>query len=197
MSVKYRFRAGCCCESKFHDIILEFPSVENFEEYRNDKMLSTLLMTTVKLYFSTIATTDECQFNNNVEISDIECDKYHFSFDKHKEYNEDDVEEDENKFSFLSPMATTQVNDNQYTEELKILQAICTYRIYDKLERDLIVQFKNVELFDKYASNNFNDILPNLNKFFWEEYDIKHTPDIELFSEKINASEVPHIIITQ
>jgi len=200
MTIKYEFKAGCSCPLKSHSIILEFESESDLESYEEDQERFALILICVNLYFPE---KDGCFFNNVLETQEIETDKYTYSFAKHKEWDgNDDDDEENNIFSFLSQTnknledATT-IDDEKREKALDYLNNLCSYRIIDDINRDIVVQFKNNDIYNKHFENNFKDVLTKFNKYFLEEYDIKHTEDMIFKTEKIDMSEIPHLFIAE
>lgn len=198
MTIKYLFKAGCICEKKEHDVIFEFSSEEDFETYLEDKNKKQLLTMSVGLYFPQSET---CKFTGEISTEIIECEQFHYSFDKFREYKKGDEnnenEDDENSIScLLGAMNNENTKEKEDEEAQKLYKELITYRIYDDIERDIFVQFKNKNVYEKYQKNNFKEILSNMNKYFWEEYDYKQPESTILHSEVIPET-TPHLYISE
>jgi hypothetical protein len=193
MAIKYEFQAGCSCPLQYHSVILEFESQEDMESYENTRDKFELLVTSIKLFFPE---KDGCEFNNQIDSDEIVTDKYDYSFAQHKEWTDED-NEDKDEFPILSALKSDD-DEKPFSEHtLNYLNELCTYKIYDEVDRNIIVQFKNNNVYTKHLENNFKDILPMLNRYFMEDHQIEKSVDDTLKSEKVNVSELPHFFVKE
>jgi hypothetical protein len=179
MTIKVLFSLGCSCKEKKHEVIFEFKSVDDFKEHEIDDDKRRYILTCAQLYFPTDA---GCEFNNEINAKVIESEVYDYSFASMKEWD-GKIKEEKEEEEIPSPVSNS------------VLDNLITIRLFDDLERDIFVQFKDKNILKKHADNNFSDILDELNKHFWEEYDYKQPTNTILKYEYIN--EIHHLYIQE